>query len=130
MINGFEKITKDVTDLEKNKLAPIIIKKLNKCIGKSKSITNAKLIDLLITKGHSTNQARVRMIIHYIRINGLVERLVAGKKGYFISNDEQELNKYIDSLLQRVSSIEAIANQLHYQKDMKFTEQTKMFRNE
>lgn len=49
--------------------------------------------------------ARIRKIINYIRVNKLIVNLLATSKGYFISNDFEEINKYKESLIARANSI-------------------------
>lgn len=116
MINGFETQTEELNEHEENVLLPLMVKGLKSKIGKERAITNSQMIDGLKTMGHKVTSARIRKIIHHIRITGLVECLVASSKGYYISNDKKEMDSYIESLIQRSESIQRIANQLQYQR--------------
>lgn len=115
MINNFESQTHELKNEEENVIVPMMVQGLKTKIGKENAITNKEMIAGLKKYGHKTNPARVRKMIHYIRINGLVERLVATSNGYYISNDKNEIKVYIESLMQRAESIEKIAKQLNFQ---------------
>lgn len=116
MIDNFEEITHELTDEEKV-LLPIITKALKKKIGKEMAVTNSQMIKGLKTIGHTVRPARIRKLIHHIRITGEIDCLVATSKGYYVSNDIQEMDTYIESLLQRAKSIEEIANQMQFQRN-------------
>lgn len=116
MINGFEKETHELTDEEKV-LLPIIVNGLKKKIGKETAVTNKQMIVGLSKIGHKVQPARIRKLIHHIRITGLIDCLVATSRGYYVSKNVEELDSYIESLLQRSKSIEDIANQLQFQRN-------------
>lgn len=116
MIKGFSEQTHELTDDEKNIIVPKMVRGLQTKIGKANTITNSKMIDGLIKSGHSVTAPRIRKMIRYIRMTGLVPRLVATSKGYYVSNDDKELTEYIDSLLQRADSINQLAEQLEFQR--------------
>lgn len=116
MITNFENITFELNEIERD-LVPIFVRALERKIGKENAITNSEIIKG-IQKAYSIKLtgARVRKIIQYIRITGKVERLIASSKGYYVSNDKQELNDYIESLMQRAEQIEMLAKQIEFQK--------------
>ena len=116
MITGFEKETHELTEKEL-KILPVIVSGLQKKIGKENAVTNKKMVEGLKKHGIKTSGARLRKIIHYIRIKGLIERLVATSNGYYISNNIDELDNYIESLVQRSESIGLIADQLQFQRN-------------
>jgi len=117
MITNFENITFELNEVEQ-KLIPIFVKALELKVGKSNAITNSEIIKgIKKAYGIRLTGARVRKIIQYIRITGKVERLIASSKGYYISNDTQELKDYIESLMQRAEQIELLAKQIEYQKN-------------
>lgn len=116
MINNFEKYTHELTDMEIKIIVPAIIRGLENKIGKKKAITNKQMIQGLKNISNIiTTAPRIRKMIHHIRITGLIERLIATSKGYYISNNPEELILYIESLIQRSESINLIAKQLDYQ---------------
>jgi hypothetical protein len=60
MIEGFENITYELTDYEKNKLVPVIIKGLQQMVGKKNAFTNKQCCDKLFKLGYEINDARWR----------------------------------------------------------------------
>jgi len=119
-VNGFEEQTHELNEYEQNVIVPLMVKGLENKIGKSQAITNKKMIVGLKRMGHTVNGARVRKLIHHIRITGMIECLIATSKGYYITNDKKEMDSYIESLIQRSESIMKIANQMQFQYNNKF----------
>lgn len=108
MINGFEEETKPLSEDEMN-LVPIFVKGLSGKIGKANAITNSEIKRNLEAKGVKVGDpARIRKIINYIRIHGLVKNIIASSNGYWVETDPEEIAKYKASLLQRATSILAI----------------------
>ena len=108
MINGFEKETHDLSQYEISVLVPQVVEILINKIGKQNSITNDRIREIINQHKVILTNSRLRKIIHYIRIKGLVKCLIATNKGYYISNDVEEFMGYIDSLTQRENSIRSI----------------------
>lgn len=108
MINGFEKETHDLSQYEISVLVPQVVEILINKIGKQNSITNDRIREIINQHKVILTNCRLRQIIHYIRIKGLVKCLIATNKGYYISNDVEEFMGYIDSLTQRENSIRSI----------------------
>jgi len=116
MITNFEDQTHELTPYEREELLPVIAKALSTKIGKAKAVTNKVMVDGLYTnRGLKTTGPRMRKIIHEIRITGAVPRLMATSKGYYVSNDKNELLTYANSLHQRANSILSIAKQIEFQ---------------
>jgi len=108
MINGFEKETHDLSQYEISALVPQVVEILINKIGKQNSITNDRIREIINQHKVILTNSRLRKIIHYIRIKGLVKCLIATNIGYYISNDVEEFMGYIDSLTQRENSIRSI----------------------
>lgn len=116
MITNFEEYTEELTDVERDVIVPGIIKGLATKIGKEKAITNKQMQKgILEVLNIKTSSSRIRKMIHYIRITGMIHCLVATSRGYYISNNKEELDSYIESLIQRSESIMSIADQLQFQ---------------
>ena len=115
MIVDFEKQTKDLTDYEKEILLPIILKCLRKHVGKEKAVSNAVICSKMQEKGYNITEVRTRKIINHIRINFLIECLVASGKGYYVANTESEMRRYIMSLECREGAIAAMRMALEEQ---------------
>tara|TARA_Y100000401_G_scaffold55808_1_gene44131 strand:- start:1550 stop:1921 length:372 start_codon:yes stop_codon:yes gene_type:complete len=109
MLKGFEDITYELTKEEMEKL-PIVIKGLERKIGKGKAVTSTKICEALNLKA-----PRLRKIINHIRINNLIFGLCSSSNGYFIADNEKELNEYIISLKQRIKAQVDVLNALEKQ---------------
>lgn len=124
MIPGFEDHTAPLNDYEKNTLMPVIIKGLQKRIGKNNAITNAEMCRKLNNHFYLNSPsykkitgARIRKIINHIRLYDKVSCLVSSSKGYYVSTDSNELNTYIKSLNKRATAILAVARAIDRQRN-------------
>lgn len=117
MLSGFELITADLNEYEKDVLLPVMAKCLERKHGKEKAITNRVMCEKMAESGYDIGETRVRKIINYIRVMDLVPCLVATAKGYYVSEDEREIKKYIGSLKDRAAAILAVADSLERQMD-------------
>jgi len=113
MIKNFEEITKELSWYESAVLLPLFIRGLKNKIGKENAVTSTEIVRNLKSKGYKLNGVRVRKLIHHIRVNHLIPRLIATSKGYYVSNDKEEIEAFILSLEQRISSIKEIKNALY-----------------
>lgn len=107
MINGFEKETHSLTEKELQ-LVPLFVAGLITKIGKENAITNPAMVKAMEARGHKIGEPRVRQIIHYIRVYGLVNNLVGTSRGYYVENDPEKLAVYVESLNQRIRSLEEV----------------------
>ena len=108
MIQGFEQQTEKLTDYEKEVLLPVMVKCLERKIGKENAVTNAYMCVKMNEKGYEISEVRIRKIINHIRTNWLVPRLMASNAGYYVTNDADELRAYITSLKGREEAIKAV----------------------
>lgn len=109
MVDNFEKETAPLTEYEERTLLPIMVKCLNRHRGKEQAISNRKMIEGLEGYGYVVGgSARIRKLINYIRVNGLVECLMATSNGYYITDDPWEMKRYIESLQGREDAIRAV----------------------
>lgn len=107
MLKGFEDITADITEKEKS-LIPVLLLGFNRHVGKDQAVTSKEIIEGINNySGIKLNEARLRMIINYIRHHHL-PNLMASSCGYYISNDYRELLEYLESLEGRESAIRSI----------------------
>lgn len=118
MILGFEEETFELTDYETNVLTPVFVEILENRKGKKHSITSTRIIEIFKARDIKIDQARIRKIIHHIRVKALVKNLMATSKGYYIAENEAEMRIYIESLRQREDSIreirKSLLNQIQY----------------
>ena len=109
MLNHFEDYTQELSKEEK-RILPIVVNGLKKCTGKHKAFTNKSITKAIENRYDiKVSDARLRKIIQYIRNNDLVPLLIASSKGYYVSNDKEEIRDYINSLNQRLNSIKSTA---------------------
>jgi len=85
MIEGFEDYTHRLT-FDEIAWAHEICEKICQNVGKNNTVTNKKIQQHFKDKGVTITPARVRKILHWIRVNHKVKRLVAGGKGYYVTN--------------------------------------------
>lgn len=114
MINGFEEITYELTDYEKDTLVPCLVAGLNQMVGKKNAYTNKQCCAKLQKLGHEVNDARFRKLIHYIRVKNLVPGLIGTASGYYKAADKGELGLYLISLREHKRSIEEIITALEF----------------
>lgn len=126
MIKNFEQLTDELSDDERNYIFPRLIRLLSTCIGKEKAVTNSQIIrhfninnpsytEGLEPRKIKTNQARIRHMIHILRVSDTIPLLIATFHGYYISNDHQEVRGYIQSVDDRLRSIYQIRRALKRQ---------------
>ena len=109
MINGFEEETSPLTE-EEMKLVPKFVNSFNSKIGESMAINSAEIEYKFRILGVKITGPRIRKIVNYIRLNRLVKNLIATSKGYYIEDNPEKLKKYVESLRQRASAIQAVAD--------------------
>lgn len=107
MIPDFEAETEELTKYEMT-LVPLFVRGLRDKQGKENTVSSSQIIERMAK--HKLNPARVRKIINYIRVKGLVKNLVACAKGYYIETDVEKIRKYVKGLRARAAAILAVAN--------------------
>ncbi len=116
MVDNFERETAPLTEYEERTLLPIMVKCLNKHRGKERAISNRKMMEGLENGGYVVGgSARIRKLINHIRVNGLVECLMATNNGYYITEDPWEMKRYIESLQGREDAICAVKEAMQEQ---------------
>ena len=108
MIYGFEKETEPLCEYERETLLPIMVACLSRKVGKDKAVKNEYMCEKMEEHNYHIGPARVRKIINHIRVNDLIECLMATNKGYYITEDPQEMRNYISSLKGREEAIRAV----------------------
>lgn len=133
MVTGFEHITNELTAFEQKEIVPIIVESwkrkdpslkqiitMKEMIGKvnefcskesicSYTVSKSGAIKVS-TKPYIISGPRMRKVIHYIRVKGLIIDLIATSNGYFRSNDSNEIANFIKSCRQRANSFNEVAN--------------------
>lgn len=109
MIQGFEDYTAPLTDYERGDILPRVVHFLSLCNGSENAVKNGAIVKHLRYYGcNKVGEARVRKVINHIRIHALVPCLVASSRGYYVTQDPAELDKFINSLAGREDAIRAV----------------------
>ena len=119
MISNFERDTVRLSGYEKNELMPVVIEKLKTCVGKRKVITNKKLIRQHLGY-YVVDPARLRKVINYIRVNGIIPCVASSNKGFFVASNEIEISECISTLEALADSIQEVIEALRRQMYNKF----------
>jgi hypothetical protein len=115
MIEGFRDETEELNEHELRTVVPLVVRGLKVRIGKDNAITNkVMLAGLLDNFQLKIDPSRMRKVINHIRTKQLIFNVISSRKGYWVSNDPTEIETYIESLRQRISSIERVADSFIY----------------
>ena len=115
MIKNFEDITSELSGIEK-KCLPAVIEILS-CDNENPFSNNQICKYVIAEKMVPLFPARLRKLINFIRTTGIVPRLLANNKGYYQSDDFDEITDYIESLQDRIAAIQYVADSLKEQRD-------------
>ena len=120
MLKGFEEHTTDLTDYELKVMVPAFLD----------GFTNKQIVERMKDKYH-VNDVVVRKIISHIREEGLMPGLVASSKGYYLTDDPKDIERYIESLDGRETKIRQVKKAMQvYLKQLLTTDQLKINFNE
>ena len=120
MIRGFDYETAPLSEREKEFL-PQVVKRLETAIGMKSAVTSDELCRLV----RGLNGARVRKLINYIRQNDIITCLIATSKGYYIAQNKDEIDGYIESLIGREESIKAVRDAIQRQMEATYPKTNK-----
>ena len=112
MLELFEDYTYDLTEYEREKLLPLFIEGFENRVGVKRAVTNKQIVERLRKKQYLINDARVRKIINHIRMKNLVPGLMASSRGYYITTDPREIERYVRSLEGRESAIREVRKKM------------------
>ena len=112
MITNFEEFTHELTDYELINVVPWVETELSFRVGKGNAVTNNQLTKMC---PHKITTPRIRKIIHALRVSGKIPLLIANSKGYFRSENPNEVEDWIRSAFERASSINEVANAVRQQ---------------
>lgn len=120
MITNFEIITSEL-DRYEQRLVSVFADILKDHVGKENAITNKRMREKLLTNNNiNIKPARVRKIIHFLRVKDVFQNyaLLASSQGYYLSNNPEEIDKQIESLEQRMNSIDDVRVALDYKRNL------------
>jgi carbamoylphosphate synthase small subunit len=110
MITNFQAQTAPLTKKE-IWIAGLIATLLKQTSGPGHILSNRKIRTQLY-KSHDIelSSVRIRKIINYIRLTGMVDGLVANNVGYYVTRDTNEMKRYCISLSERIGAIQCVLN--------------------
>lgn len=109
MITNFEEITADLSVAELVAI-PHLVKLIEGADCPLKNKAMCVFLNSIPTLDFKATDSRVRKFLNYIRIKKLVKNLIATSKGYYITHDEKEIERYKKSLQERIDAITALKN--------------------
>ncbi|MGQ0740196.1 MAG: hypothetical protein ACT4OJ_14185 [Bacteroidota bacterium] len=117
MLTLFTNITKELTDLEKDTLVPLILEQLE-YTSAERCYTGRRLCQYLKGLNFPTSEIRVRKMVNYIRVtNAARPRVLIGSgRGYFLTRDLREVDEQIESLEGRMDSMKAAIDAIKSQR--------------
>ena len=118
MITLFENITEQLTDLEKEKLVPLM-KSLLLNTDEETRLTAASLCGFLKYSGYQVTPPRIRKMVNYLRVTNKLKPfvLIGASNGYFITGDLKIIDAQIESLTGRAESMLAAVDGIKAQKE-------------
>ena len=109
-LKGYELITQDLTEFEKNTIVPLLVRGLSRpeYLGKSNAIKNKSICakvnsNINIKFKYKLTDVKCRKIIQYIRLHNLIIGLCSCQQGYYVASNRIELEECVKSLTQRLN---------------------------
>ena len=90
-------------------VANILVHYFNANPDQKYAMTSVDLVNMAADYNLKTTQVIVRKIVHYIRINHLVEDLIASSLGYYVEHNPHKVKTYVESLRHRADEIFVIS---------------------
>jgi hypothetical protein len=117
MLTLFENIIQELTDTEKDRLAPMLIDILKRTTANNR-FTGRRIIEYFTAQGYPISQIRLCKLVQYIRVANLVAplALIGSGSGYFLTDDPELVGDQIESLEGRINSMRSSLDSLKAQK--------------
>jgi hypothetical protein len=114
MVTNFEDFTYEVNKYEKRAADYIeALLRSNGGIYSNRQLAEKIYVRSGELKEYRFSDSRIRAIVNYLRRTS-VPNMVANSNGYKITDDTDELNKYHQSLLDRIGAMQVIADQVSF----------------
>lgn len=113
MIEGFKNETAPLSEYERITFLPLIADLLRRKVGISNATKNKDIVRWMMENYRiSITEVRVRKIINHIRNNDIIPCLIATRSGYYVAEERNEVDMYIQSLKGRIAAITHVADSL------------------
>lgn len=104
-MKNFEDFTQPLNS-DEHRIALIICRRFKSKPGKKNIVTNKEMIAGLRNKySIKITEPRIRKIIQFIRANGWLTGLIATSSGYYLTENEEDLKSWIESMIERENAI-------------------------
>jgi hypothetical protein len=116
MIDGFDDYTNALTPGERAWIPALVTGFQLYHIGQAFAVKGCKICSRLNERRQPADprpdltDARLRKIVNFMRVKGLVKNLVASSRGYYIEPDPGKRQIYVRSLKERAAAILAVAD--------------------
>lgn len=121
MVTGFEEFSYELTEIEQQKIYPKFIEawkgrvadeliKMNDMINGMQNWIIKQNITTSKGKIYKMTGPRMRKIIHCARVKGDLHNMIATSKGYFRTDDPQQIKNFIKSCRERANSFKEVAD--------------------
>lgn len=113
----FTNITEQLTDLEKEKLVPILLRLLNPTTSAAR-MKGSWLAGMFKSMGYPVSDVRIRKMVNYIRVtNAAKPRVLIGTStGYYLTCSISDVDEQIRSLQERMDSMAAALDAIKSQR--------------
>jgi len=105
MITNFESITVELTE-DEQKMVDVVVSRFKQKPGRQNLVTNHQILTGLNNAfGLNLSEPRIRKIIQFIRINNILPGLIGVSRGYYYTENIDEIESWIQSMEERERSI-------------------------
>lgn len=112
----FTNITEQLTQLEKEKLVPMLLDTLS-ATHDSNRFTGKWISGWFKASGYDVSEIRIRKMVNYIRVTNAAKPkiLIGAGNGYFLTDDVKVVQEQIESLEGRIDSMKAAVDSIKAQ---------------
>lgn len=116
-ITLFENITDALTDLEKDKLVPMLKDTLSNTHTENR-FRGKTISSYYKACGYPVSEARIRKMVNYLRVtNSFGNRVLIGaSNGYYLTSDVRCIDDQIESLEGRIDAMQCVVDALKSQR--------------
>lgn len=118
MLTLFTNVTQELSDLERDKLVPMLLDTLS-TTNEDNRMRGKVLAGWLKSCGYQTTEIRIRKMVSYVRVMNLARPkvLIGAQNGYYLTEDLKVIDDQIESLEGRVNQINASIESIKAQRD-------------
>jgi hypothetical protein len=107
-----KKVTR-LTENQKKKILPVLIKILRTAKSKRKAVNHYWIKSYLQHKLGITVPVRITShLIHHIRVNGVIKKLIGGNEGFYIASNNSDGEAYLRRISGYIKEMTQVRNAL------------------